>query len=44
MKYPIFKVKFLQENIIEEKREMAHSIRLEKLCHMLWFGAYLYKH
>ena len=31
MKYPIFKVKFLKENIVE-RRDMAHSIRPEKLC------------
>ena len=34
MKYPIFKVKFLQEEIIVERREMAQSIRLEKLFHI----------
>ena len=31
MKYPLFKVKFLQEKIIIERREMAHSIHLEKV-------------
>ena len=30
MKYPVFKAKFLQEKIIVERREIAHSIRLEK--------------
>ena len=29
MKYPIFKVKFLQEEIIVERGEMAYLIRLE---------------
>ena len=31
MKNPIFKIEFLQEEIIVEMWEMAHSIRLEKL-------------
>ena len=34
MKYSIFKFKFLQENIIVDRREMAHSIRLEKFYHI----------
>ena len=37
MKYPIFKVKFLLEKITVERREMAHSIRLEKLYHIIEF-------
>ena len=31
MKYPIFKVKFLQEKIVVEWREITDSIRLETL-------------
>ena len=34
MKYPIFKVEFLLEKTIVERRKMAHSIRLEKLYHI----------
>ena len=33
MTYQIFEAKFLWEKIIVERREMAHSIRLEKLSH-----------
>ena len=34
MKYPIFKVKFVHEKVTIERREMAHSICLEKLFHV----------
>ena len=34
MKYVIFEVKFLQEKIIVERWEMAHSTRLEKSFYM----------
>ena len=33
MKNPIFKVKLLQEKVVAGRREMAHSIRLEKFYH-----------
>ena len=34
MKYAIFKVEFLQEKIIVERREMAHSFHLEKFYYI----------
>ena len=41
MKHSIFKVKFLQEKIIVERREMARSIRLETLYHISYLESFV---